>query len=296
MGADLFARYRVELAAADATLGYSVEELCMDDGGRLDDTAYTQPALYVVNALKHLDELASGQKPDYAAGHSLGEYNALLAAGAFDFVTGLRLVQKRGELMARVRGGGMGAVVGLSEGELRSELARGGLDQVDIANFNSPTQLVISGPLAEVLRAAAHITAACDAEVRMLRVSGAFHSRYMAPAQAEFASFLRGFRFEPLRIPVLSNAFARPYEDGAIAETLAAQIASPVRWTEIASQLLALDEVEIREIGAGKTLSALFRQLRAHRAREREEAERAALASATTIEADTLAAGATCPS
>ncbi|WP_394834224.1 ACP S-malonyltransferase [Pendulispora rubella] len=265
MGAELFESFPTEVAAANAVLGYSVEELCSDASGRLDDTEYTQPALYVVNALKYLAKASSGPRPDWTAGHSLGEYNALFAAGAFDFVTGLRLVQKRGQLMGRVQGGGMGAVVGLSEHELRGELARGGFDAMDVANLNSPTQFVLSGPLADVERAAAHLSSECDAEVRMLRVSGAFHSRYMAPAQAEFLGFVKDFAFQPLRIPVLSNAYAQPYEDGAIGETLAAQICSPVRWTEIASRFLAMDAPQIEEVGTGKTLSALFRQLRAHR-------------------------------
>jgi len=264
MGADLFDRFPTEVAAANETLGYCIKELCSDDSGRLDNTEYTQPALYVVNALKYLEKEASGLRPDCAAGHSLGEYNALFAAGAYDFVTGLRLVQKRGQLMARVEGGGMAAVIGLEEDELRTELERAGFDGVDVANLNSPTQFVISGPIEDVARAADHITAACDAEVRILRVSGAFHSRYMAPAQAEFQSFVKEVQFEPLRVPVLANASARFYEDDAIGETLVAQIASPVRWTEISSQLLALDGAQIEEVGTGKTLTALFRQSRAH--------------------------------
>ena len=264
MGAELFARFPDEVAMADALLGYSIEELCTQDPhGRLDSTEYTQPALYVVNALHYLDR---NETPDYVAGHSLGEYDALFAAGAFDFATGLRLVQRRGQLMAKARGGGMAAVMGIAEDDLREILDTADFRTVDIANLNSPGQIVISGLRADVERAAAHLTATCDAHVVMLRVSGAFHSRYMAEAAAEFRTFASGFRFQPLRIPLFSNAFALPYQDGEVAETLAAQMASPVRWMEIISTLLSFGITDIQEVGPGRTLSSLVRQVKAHAA------------------------------
>src|SRR5207244_4392938 len=99
----------------DAILGYSMRKLCLEDAeNRVKETQFTQPSLYVVNALHYYKAAAEGTRPDYLAGHSLGEYNALLAAGVFDFLTGLRLVKKRGELMSRAKNGGMGAVIGLS--------------------------------------------------------------------------------------------------------------------------------------------------------------------------------------
>src|SRR5262245_41129871 len=109
MGKDLFSRYPGVVAVADGVLGYSIKELCLDDPkGSLRETQFTQPALYVVNALTWYHMLETRKTlPNYVAGHSLGEYNALLAAEVFDFETGLRLVQKRGELMAKVKGGGM---------------------------------------------------------------------------------------------------------------------------------------------------------------------------------------------
>jgi len=265
MGAGLFERFPGHVAAANDVLGYSIEDLCLrDESHRIDATEYTQPALYAVNALHYLDKMEQGTPPDYLAGHSLGSYNALFAAGAFDFVTGLRLVQKRGQLMARARGGGMAAVVGIRESELRAELEANGFEAVDIANINSQIQIVISGPRADVERAAAHLSSTRDVHVVMLRVSGAFHSRYMAEAEREFLEFLRGFDFHPLRIPVLSNAFAAPYDDTQIAETLAAQMSRPVRWMEIVSRLLSLGNVEFEEIGPGRTLSALIRQVKSH--------------------------------
>ena len=264
MGRELFERFPAHTAAANECLGYRIEELCADDSGRLDQTEYTQPAIYVVNALKYLERAERGDSPACAAGHSLGEYNALLAAGAFDFLMGLRIVQRRGQLMASIEGGAMAAVTGLSEDDLRSELVRHDLGALDIGNRNSPRQFVLSGPRQEVERAAATLSGGADVEVRVLPVSGAFHSRYMAPLSASFVTFLKGIEFAPLRIPVLSNAYSEPYEQGSIADTLGAQLASPVRWTEIASRLLALENVEIEEIGTGRTLTALIRQLKTH--------------------------------
>jgi trans-AT polyketide synthase/acyltransferase/oxidoreductase domain-containing protein len=272
MGDGLFDRFPSEVRAADDILGYSMQDLCLrDPEGKLDSTEYTQPALYVVNALNYLDRAARGHVPAYVAGHSLGEYNALFAAGAFDFPTGLRLVQRRGQIMAKASGGAMAAVVGLPEAHLREELERCGLHGLDIANLNSPTQIVISGPDLEVARAAWHLPKVGDVHVTTLRVSAAFHSRYMAAAAAEFLAFLRAVSFAPLRLPVLSNVHASPYEDGAVAETLAAQISSPVRWTEIVLRLLSLDGVAIEEVGPGRTLTALTRQIRRH-ASPREDA------------------------
>ena len=115
MGKDLFDEFKEYVDAADEILGYSIKELCLEDpNGVLGLTQYTQPALYVVNALTYLKEVkTTGVKPDFVAGHSLGEYDALFAAGVFDFATGLKLVQKRGELMSQAKGGGMAAVLGL---------------------------------------------------------------------------------------------------------------------------------------------------------------------------------------
>lgn len=264
MGAGLFERYTREVNLADDVLGYSVKDLCLrDPNGRLECTEYTQPALYVVNALHYFAERDAGREPDFATGHSLGEYSALLAAGAFDFGTGLRLVQERGRLMAKARGGGMAAVVGLAEGPLRDEIRGLGLHTLDIANFNSPQQLVLSGPREDIDRAAAHLAQMDNVHVAPLRVSGAFHSRYMATAEAEFHSFARGFDFHALRFPVLSNVSALPHRFDAIADSLAAQISRPVRWSESVIRLLSVDAVQFVEVGPGKTLTALLRRIRA---------------------------------
>ncbi|MGY0408678.1 MAG: acyltransferase domain-containing protein, partial [Polaribacter sp.] len=144
MGKELFKKYSKEVQKASEILGYDLEELCVKDSKRqLAKTEFTQPALYVVNYMQYRE---LGITPDFVIGHSLGEYNALLAAGVFDFITGLRLVKKRGELMAAASGGSMAAVLGLQIEELKESLHEGGYHDLDIANYNTPTQTVISGP------------------------------------------------------------------------------------------------------------------------------------------------------
>lgn len=157
----------------------------------------------------------------------------------------------------------MAAVVGLGEASLRDAIRELGLHTLDIANFNSPQQLVLAGPREDIDRAAAHLMQRDDVHVAPLRVSGAFHSRYMAAAEAEFLGFARGFDFRPLRFPVLSNVSALPHRDGVIADSLAAQISRPVRWSEIVIRLLSVDAVQFLEVGPGKTLTALLRRIRA---------------------------------
>src|SRR5690606_10730363 len=121
-------------------------ELCLEDPREeLGQTQFTQPALYAVNAMAYLAKVEESGKPDFLVGHSLGEYDALFAAGAFDFITGLKLVKKRGELMSQATGGGMAAVLFMEADAIRSALDGSGFSGIDIANYNSPKQTVISG-------------------------------------------------------------------------------------------------------------------------------------------------------
>ncbi len=263
MGDGLFSRFPAQVAVADAELGYSIESLCLRDSeGRLNDTRYTQPALFVVNALMFLDRLLStGELPAVVDGHSLGEYDALFAAGVFDFATGVRLVKRRAELMGRARGGAMAAVVGLGRAAIERVLAGPGLAGVDIANLNSPLQTVISGPEVEIDRAQTLFEAAGARMFRKLAVSAAFHSRYMSAAAEEFRGVLRGCDFAPPRIPVLSNVTAQPHEAGSIADRLADQIDHPVRWVETLRWISRMPGVRFEEIGPGNVLAGLVRRL-----------------------------------
>jgi len=259
MGRDLFDRYPEAMAAADRILGFSVRELCLDDsGGRLTDTRYLQPALFVVNELTRRAYAAREPAPDYLAGHSLGEYNALLAADAFDFETGLALVARRGELMGRATGGAMTAVVGPGVARIADLLAEAGVDDVDLANLNSAEQVVLSGPAESLRRAAGAVTAAGAGRCVPLRVSAAFHSRHMADAAREFAAFLDGFELRDPRIPVIANVTARPYRPGEVGRLLAAQVHSAVRWSESMRHLLAQGVHRVAEQGPGRVLTGLW--------------------------------------
>ena len=239
MGADLFDRFPDWLETADRILGYSLRRLCLEDPGReLSSTTFTQPALFTVNAMayrRHIED--GGAEPDFLAGHSLGEFNALLAAEAFDFEEGLRLVQKRGELMGAVAGGGMAAVIGLPSSRIRALLEEAALGSIDVANFNSISQTVLSGPVADLERARASIEAAGGRFVA-LNVRTAFHSRYMQEAARRFGEFLASRSFRPLLIPVMSNFTALPYRDDEIAHNLVKQIDHSVRWVETVQYLV----------------------------------------------------------
>ncbi|MFI5752023.1 ACP S-malonyltransferase [Streptomyces sp. NPDC051644] len=263
MGKELFARYPGETAIADRVLGYSIEELCVHDPERrLGRTEYTQPALYVVSVLTYLDRLAEDAEPaDYLIGHSLGEYAALFAAGVFDFETGLRLVQRRGALMAEAGGGGMAAVVGCDEATVLRVLADSGIDELDLANYNAPDQFVLSGPAERVDAARAAFESAGVRAVR-LNVSAPFHSRHMRDTAAEFARFLDGFTLRTPAVPVLANVDAQPYAPGAVKATLTAQIVSPVRWTDTVRRLMGHGDFEFVELGPGRVLTNLVAKIR----------------------------------
>ena len=156
-GRPLFDKYPEWVAGADRILGYSIAELCLDDPRReLHRTQFTQPAIFVVNALSGLDRIAQHGRPDFVAGHSLGEFNALLLAGCFDFETGLQLVRRRAELMGQAAEGGMAALLNTPADTLRAVLDDNGLDQIDIANFNTPKQIVISGARHQIAEAQKH--------------------------------------------------------------------------------------------------------------------------------------------
>ena len=263
MGRHLFERFPDMTAQADQVLGYSIRELCVDDPRQqLNQTLYTQPAIFVVSALAWYEHLASHGKPDFVAGHSLGEFNALLAAESFGFETGLRLVRKRAELMSEAADGAMAAVLNLGATDIEAILRDHGLDQIDIANLNAPTQTVISGAR-EQMAQAERLLERGKARIIPLNTSGAFHSRFMAPARRQFEAFLAGYTFAPLTMPVVANVTALPYEAGAIAANLGRQITDTVRWHETIAYLLALDAQQAMvEVGHGEVLSNLLKKIR----------------------------------
>jgi malonyl CoA-acyl carrier protein transacylase len=268
MGADLFDRFADWTAEADEVLGYSIRRLCLDDpDGDLGRTAFTQPALFVVNAMTWRARVeADRPDPAFVAGHSLGEYNALLAAGVFDFATGLRLVRRRGQLMGQVGGGGMAAVVGLEPARIEAVL--GGTDagrRLDVANFNSFDQTVIAGPTEDLAAVKPDFEAAGVRAFIPLNVSAPFHSRYMREAETAFRAFLGIRAFAAPEMPVVSNVGARPYEADAVGETLASQIGHSVRWLDSVLFLLDQGVTEFEEVGPGTVLTKLVSQIRRRR-------------------------------
>ncbi|MFM7395474.1 MAG: ACP S-malonyltransferase [Cyanobium sp.] len=222
----------------------------------LNDTRNTQPGLFVVESLL-VDALrAQGRLADRVAGHSLGELVALYAAGVFDAATGLRLMQRRSELMAAAGGGAMTAVIGFDRDVLEERVAA--TEGVVIANDNSEAQVVLSGTPEAVAAVCGAIT--CKRAVP-LPVSGAFHSPFMAEAAEAFAAELAPIPFADAVIPVLSNTDPTPESSGeALKRRLTSQMTRGVRWREI-MELLVADGVDTAvEIGPGNVLSGLIRR------------------------------------
>ncbi|HKP98206.1 MAG TPA: ACP S-malonyltransferase [Fibrobacteria bacterium] len=265
MGESLFDEFPELTRKADEALGYSIKELCLQDPEqKLNQTQYTQPALYTVNALSYLKKIQGGERPDYLAGHSLGEYNALQAAGAFSFETGLALVRKRGELMAHAKPGAMAAVINCPETRIRGILAEWNLENVDIANLNAPNQIIISGLKEDVAKSQEYFEKV-DAKFIPLNTSGAFHSRFMRESATEFGHFAQGFEFAAPAVPVVANVTARPYESGNILQNLIEQIASPVRWTDSVLFLLDQGVMAFEELGVGDVLTKLVANIKRSR-------------------------------
>ncbi len=263
MGVDLFDEFSDITESANRILGYSIKEICMlDPKKQLHLTQFTQPALYVVNALSYLKRINENTiLPDFVAGHSLGEYNALHVAGGVDFETGLIIVKKRGELMGWASGGAMAAVIGLSEEKIQELLQDNGLHQIDIANFNTPSQIVISGQKQDIERGEA-IFKAAGGHYIVLNVSAAFHSRFMQQARDEFEIFLNDFEYSELKIPLIANVNARPYQQSEIKNNLANQLRSSVRWTESIRYLMGKGDMEFEEIGHGTILTRMIDNIR----------------------------------
>jgi len=288
MGRDLYATSaaaREIFELADATLGFALTRLCFEGPeDALTATENAQPALLTVSAAllaalaERTAEGVNGRRgeralvssplrpftPSYTAGHSLGEYSALVAAGALDFPTALQLVRRRGELMAEAREGSMAAIIGLDDVPLEQICREVSAEDapVVIANYNSPGQLVISGAGAAVERACALAKQRGAKRAMPLKVSAAFHSSLMRAAAEGLAVALAQAPIADARTPVISNVTAEPLtQAAAIRRELIAQVTSPVRW--IASvQRMAADGVDtFVEIGPGSVLTGLIKRI-----------------------------------
>lgn len=263
MGAELFDEFKELTEEAESILGYSIKELCLNNPNNvLNNTRYTQPALYVVNAMYYLKRIKeTGKKPDYVAGHSLGEFNALFAAGVFDFATGLKLVKKRGELMSQVKDGAMAAVIGLEIEQIRNVIDENNLRGLDIANHNSKTQIVIAGPQNDIENAKAYFEAKGALKYVILNVSGAFHSRYMEEQAKKFAEYLHEFKLNEFDIKVISNVTGEVYKADEIYKGIELQMYSHVRWNDTIKYLLSRGVNEIIQTGPGKVLTSLTKRI-----------------------------------
>lgn len=245
-----------KFAQAEKILGWSVLEICQGDEEILSRTLYTQPCLYTIETIL-VDLLkAEHKQPDLVAGHSLGEYVALYAAGVYDFATGLKLVQKRGELMDKAEGGKMVALMKFDRSILETVIDV--TENVVIANDNSDGQVVISGEPNAVDLAVTQIKAKLAVP---LKVSGAFHSPLMAIAASEFTQILEGVNFNAAKIPVLANVDPTPTTDAnTIKQRLIQQMTGGVRWREIMLQLPSEQVTEVIEVGPGKVLTGLLKR------------------------------------
>lgn len=245
-----------KLAQAEEILGWSVLEICQGDEETLSRTLYTQPCLYTIESIL-VDLLkAEGKNPNLVAGHSLGEYVALYAAEVYDFSTGLKLVEKRGELMDRAEGGKMVALMKFNRVTLETVISA--TENVVIANDNSDGQVVISGEPNAVDALVSEVKAKLAVP---LKVSGAFHSPLMAIAASEFTQILEGVNFHTAKIPVLANVDPTPTTNAdTIKQRLIQQMTGGVRWREIMLQLPIQGVTEVIEIGPGKVLTGLLKR------------------------------------
>jgi [acyl-carrier-protein] S-malonyltransferase len=252
---------------ADRALGFSLSQLCFEGPAEtLQLTENMQPALLTVSvaAWKVLD--AQNVRADYVAGHSLGEYAALVAAGSLDFADAARLVRKRGQYMQEavpVGVGAMAALLRLPPDKLDSILAEASQGEVvTAANFNSPDQVVIAGHAGAVARAVEKAKAAGARRAMMLPVSAPFHCPLMQPAQQRLGVDLNATEFRNLEVPLVNGWQAQVIRTGADArEGLYHQVSNSVRWTDVIQKLASLGVGRLIEVGAGGVLTGLLRNI-----------------------------------
>jgi len=270
MGKELAALYpiaRQTFDEADAALGFALSQLCFEGPeDQLKLTENTQPAILTMSTAVSRVLREKGVEPAFSAGHSLGEYSAHVAAGTLDFADAVRTVRNRGHYMQEavpVGTGAMAAILGLPLEKVREvcrDAAHG--EVVEPANINSAEQIVISGHAAAVQRAADSAKAAGAKRALLLPVSAPFHCSLMRPAQDRLAADLRQLTFHDPQIPVVSNIDAAPKSEAAAArDALIRQVTGAVRWEECVRRLIALGATAFVEVGPGRVLTGLMRQI-----------------------------------
>jgi [acyl-carrier-protein] S-malonyltransferase len=270
MGLDLYNSYpsaKEVFAEADASLGFPLSRLCFEGPEEeLKKTHNVQPAILVVSiaCLKALEEaaIANFPSPTFVAGHSLGEYTALVAAGVLGLTDAVLLVRERGRLMYEAglkNPGSMLAVIGLDEEIVRDISFHSG---AEISNINCPGQIVVSGT-AKALAEADKLARTRGARILIpLRVSGAFHSALIEPVLAEFSRIVSNVKFKPPLIPVISNLSARPLTDiDSIKEELVKQLRNCIQWQRSVEYMMHSGIITFYEIGPGRVLTGLIRRI-----------------------------------
>lgn len=248
--------------AADV-LGYDLKSLCFDGpDDELKNTLHAQPALLTVGVL-HFEAHKSEFEAAMTAGHSLGEYTALVAAGALGFEDALRLVKRRAELMSAAPAGAMAALIGLADDKLEGVLQSAGAGGAIVAaNYNSPGQVVVSGAPAAIELAITQAKARGAKMAVKLSVSGAFHSPLMRDAGAEMSELIDAAPFKEARIPVFQNTTARGARDAAtLKAALKGQMTGAVRWSETVRNMIDAGVGEFIELGPGKVLTGLVKRI-----------------------------------
>ena len=268
MGSDLYqsdSHSKAIFDQADDILGYSLSKVMFEGtADELKETKVTQPALFV-HAIATYHKGGMTHTPDAVAGHSLGEFSALVACGALSFSDGLQLVYKRAMAMQQACEsvpGTMAAILGL-ENDVVEEICNNTDGTVVAANYNCPGQLVISGSIAGVEAAAAACTEAGARRAVMLPVGGAFHSPLMQPAKDELEQAIMATEFDTAQCPVYQNVDGQPHTDPAtIQQNLVAQLTGPVKWTQIMEAMVTDGITSMIEVGGnGKVLAGLFRKM-----------------------------------
>ncbi len=292
MGKELAEKYpaaRAVFEEADQALGFSISNMCFEGSEEdLKLTANTQPAILAVSVAAYRVVAEKGLTPDFVAGHSLGEYSALVAVGALNFSDAVRLVRKRGQYMQEAVPaglGGMAAIMGISPAVVQDACKRAAMGEIcTAANLNSPEQTVISGHASAVKRAVEIASQLGAKRSMMLAVSAPFHSALMMPAQEKLEKDLRATSFADLQVPLVTNVDADTIRKGDEArEALIRQVTMPVRWEE--SMRLLLDEGvnTFLEVGPGRVLTGLMRQIERSVASLNVEDEKSLLATVEKI-------------
>jgi [acyl-carrier-protein] S-malonyltransferase len=270
--AETFAVARAVFEEADSVLGFAISELCFDGPEvTLRQTENTQPALLTVSTAACRVLRERGIVPDFVAGHSLGEYSALVAAGSLAFADAVQLVRKRGSYMQEAvpeGAGAMAAILKLPDGELEGVLAQAAQGEiVSAANFNSPDQVVIAGHAGAVKRAVEVAKAAGARRAVLLQVSAPFHCELMRPAQLRLGAELDAVAFRDLEFPLINNWRAEEARTAADARNgLFEQVPNPVRWVDVIRKLAGAGVERFIEVGPGSVLTGLMKNIDASRA------------------------------